>query len=66
MDTKTRTTRQGIRDLNFYGVRVKVAKPDAADPLAVVEPGAPDAPEVPAELTVPAPVTTIDAVTTGG
>ena len=30
MDTKTRTTKQGLRDLNFYGSRKKLAEDAAA------------------------------------
>jgi hypothetical protein len=43
MDTKTRMTKQGLRDLNFYGSRKKATEAGAADPLSTTEPGAPAA-----------------------
>jgi len=37
-DSKTRITKQGIRDLNFYGSRKKLAEAAVAgEPLAAIE-----------------------------
>ena len=41
MDTKTRMTKQGLRDLNFYGSRKKATEPGAVDPLSIAESGTP-------------------------
>ena len=49
MTTKARTTRQGIRDLNFYGSRKKEVEPGAVGPLSGTDSGTP----APLELAKP-------------
>ncbi len=46
MDTKTRSTKQGLRDLNFYGSRKKLAEASAAAALPVAELGEPAMPAI--------------------
>jgi hypothetical protein len=41
MDTKTRSTKQGLRDLNFYGSRKKLAEASAAAAVTASESGVP-------------------------
>ena len=52
MDTKIRSTKQGLRDLNFYGSRKKLAEANAAAALSDAgEPGVPAMVEAQAEPT---------------
>lgn len=50
MNEKTRMTRQGLRDLNYYGPRRPLASTANVAPKAVE-----DAPSAPATLVVPEP-----------